>query len=174
MQQPQSPAHPVRARDGSALPFKVVPLRPRPRPQEVPPTGGREVIVDLQGPIDCLRSIKSDLEVYYSEQAGDADALQSRREQITFWVRLIADRTTALEGLVLQKGSPRLLVRGLGPDEHEAVLTAAKVLDQWIREDETFPNVAGTIARILAAADRIGLDTSGAAPPPPLGRPVVS
>lgn len=171
MHQPQSPAHPVRGRDGSALPFNVVPLRPRTRPEGPPPGDGREAIVDLQGPIDCLRSIKSDLEVYYWDQVGDAEGLRSRRDQITFWVRLIADRTTALEGLVLQKGSPRLLIRGLAPEEHETVISAAKAVDQWIPEDETFPNVAATIARILMAADRIGLDAAGATPLAPLTRP---
>ncbi|HEX5812742.1 MAG TPA: hypothetical protein VFY38_11595 [Pseudonocardia sp.] len=170
MHQPQSPTRPVRARTGSALRFKVVPIRPGAVPADTPAVGTREVMIDLQGSIDCLRSIKSDLEVYYWEQADPAE-LQSRREQVTFWIRSIADRTTALEGLVMQKGSPRLLVRGLRPDEDQTVVSAVKLLDQWIREDESFPVVASTIANILVAADRIGLGAAGATPLTPLLRP---
>ena len=169
MPQPQTPARPPRARAGSAVRFKVVPLRPHPEPAEVAP-GTREVMLDLQGPIDGLRQIKSDLEVYFWEPANPAD-VQSRREQVAFWLRAIADRISALEGLVLQKGSPRLLVRGLLPDEDQAVVDALKLLDRWIPEDESFPVFARTIADILAAADGIGLGAAGATPLAPLLRP---
>ena len=170
MHQPNAPSRPGRARAGSALRLKVVPLRPSAAPPEVPPAVTREIMVDLQGPIDCLRSIKSDLEVYFWEQSEPAE-VESRRDQIGFWIRSIADRTIALESIVMQKRSPRLLVRGLQPDEDEEIAAAVKRLDQWIREDESFPLVARMIAGMLAAADRIGLGAAGATALAPVLRP---
>jgi hypothetical protein len=129
---------------------------------------GRETIVDLQGPIDSLRSLKSDLEAFYWEQTG-GDA--NRRDEVFFWIRVLGDRTSALEGLVLQKGSPRVTIHGLDADEHEAVLAAVRTLDHWISEDEPFAKAAVAIARILAAADRVGLAAATGTALPRLDRP---
>jgi hypothetical protein len=161
---PHSPAN---------LRFKVVPLRPRPVAEEAIPNA-REALIDLQAPIDSLRSIKSDLEAYYWDHAGEDEEQRSRRYQISFWIKLITDRTAALEGLLLDKGSSRLVARGLAEEASDAIVGAAKILDRWINEDETFPNVLHAIGTILAAADRIGLGAAAGTPVAPLARPNVS
>src|SRR5712691_6876519 len=105
MHQPQSPGQPAqhsRSTDVPPVRFKVVPLR--------------------------LRSIKSDLEAYYWDHAAE-DGERSGRYQISFWIRLVADRTSALEALVLYRGSVRLVVRDLDADTRDAVAAAAKILD---------------------------------------------
>jgi len=157
---PRTPAH---ARDVSALRWNVVPLRPHVVPDE-PAARGRETVIDLQTPIDCLRSIKSDLEVYYWEPPGPGDARPARAHEVAFWIRLIGDRTGALEALALQKGSPLVVAYGLADDEHDAVVAAAKVLNQWIPEDAAFPKALAAVREILAATDRIGLGAAGATP----------
>ena len=168
MHYPQSPGNPARSAAPSR--FKVVPLRPRPE-EIVDASGGREAVVDLQAPIDCLRSIKSDLEAYYWNHEGDGELQESRRFQISFWIRLITDRTATLEGLLFQKHSSRLVVRGLTTEESAALVDASKVLDQWIHEEETFATVLLTIGRLLAAADCIGLSAAGGTPVVPATRP---
>jgi hypothetical protein len=134
--------------------------------------GSRDAIVDLQAPIDCLRSLRSDLEVYYWEQSGDEGLPGTRRDQIRFWIRVLADRTSALEGVVLQKGSPRLLLEA-AEDEHAGVVAAVRVLDQWISEEDGFAQVAAAVATILAAADQVGLAAAAGTPLPRLDRPGV-
>ena len=173
MQNPHLPDTSAHAREISPVRLKVVPLRPVVA-AETPMPAGRETVIDLQTPVDCLRSIKSDLEAYYWDPPVGGEVRPTRRHEIAFWIRLIGDRTGALEALILQKGSSRVVVRGLSDDEHAAVVAAAKVLNQWIQEDEAFPNVLGTIRDILVAGDRIGLGAAGGTPVPPHTPPSVS
>jgi hypothetical protein len=149
---------PLAERRHPAAVAKVVPLRGRRFEcvvREVPRM--LDVTIDLQPPIDSLRLIKSDLEAYFWEYPVDDEARRNERYQIGFWVRQVADRTAALESVLMHKGATRLLVTSMTPIEAEALRSAAAVLDQWIREDEAFADVTRKIMTILGAADRIGL-----------------
>ena len=169
MSHQKAPRTPV-TRDVSSLRSKIVPLRPHVVAEE-PTARGRETVIDLQTPIDCLRSIKSDLEVYYWEPTGPGDARPARAHEVAFWIRLIGDRTGALEALVLQKGSSLVVAYGLADDEHDAIVAAAEVLNQWIPEDVALPKALAAVREILAAPDRIGLGAAGATPAPANARP---
>jgi hypothetical protein len=123
-----------------------------------------EVTLDIQIQVDRLRSIKSDLEAYYWDQPLDGDAPGGRRFQIRFWIRQLADRTAALETLLMHQGDPQVVVPGVSTAEREALQSAAAVLDQWIHEDDSFHDVQRVVGTILAAADRIGLRAAGGMP----------
>src|SRR6185503_1678171 len=73
---------------------------------------GSEMKLDLQGPIDNLRSIIGDLEVYYWERAG-RNACQ--RYQIGLWIRQVNERTALLLDVLLHMGSPTVVVSGVDP-----------------------------------------------------------
>ena len=124
----------------------------------------QEITLDLQAPIDGLRSIKSDLEAYYWDHPAHDETQRNERFQISFWIRQINDRTAALESLLLHKGTSRIVLAGLTPAERNAVQSAATLLEQWIEEDETFPNVFRAVAAVLGAADRISLKAAAGSP----------
>jgi len=153
--------HPAADAFGPAV-TKVVPLR-RARfgsvAREVPRM--LDVTMDLQAPIDSLRLIKSDLEAYFWDYPVEDERRCNERYQIGYWVRQVSDRTAALESILLHKGTARLLVSGMTAAEAEALHSAAAVLDEWIREDESFREVAHKVVAILGAADRIGLRAAG-------------
>jgi anthranilate phosphoribosyltransferase len=123
-----------------------------------------ELTIDIQTQVDRLRSIKSDLEAYYWDQPADGDTPGGRRFQISFWIRQLADRTAALEALLMHQGDPQVVVPGVSPTEREALQSAAAVLDQWIHEDESFHDVQRVVGTILSAADRISLRAAGGVP----------
>jgi hypothetical protein len=122
---------------------------------------GSEMKLDLQGPIDNLRSIIGDLEVYYWERAG-RNACQ--RYQIGLWIRQVSERTALLLDVLMHMGSPTVVVSGVDPAERDVLESAAKALDRWIRDDEPFRDVVSHVATILSAADRIALRAAGGRP----------
>lgn len=130
-----------------------------------------ELTLDIQTQVDRLRSIKSDLEAYYWDQPQDGDAPGGRRFQIRFWVRQLADRTAALETLLMHQGDAHVVVPGVSPAEREALQSAAAVLDQWIHEDDSFHDVQRVVGTILAAADRISLRAAGGTPRQDVAKP---
>src|SRR5262249_42748271 len=68
---------------------------PRPRAQ---PPGTSELRLDLQAPIDKLRSIRGDLELYYWERPGHGEQHERERYQVSLWIRQVSERTAALQG----------------------------------------------------------------------------
>jgi hypothetical protein len=136
---------------------KVIPL---PRAHTRPPEGegdGRTVVaIDLQAPIDTLRSMKGDLEAYYWDRVDGAGE-RGERYQIHFWIRLLTDRTAALESIILDKETPRIFVTGLTPADAQAIEYVSSLLQQCLPEDEPLAAVAERVGRLLAAADHIAL-----------------
>jgi len=123
--------------------------------------GTSEMKLDLQGPIDNLRSIIGDLEVYYWERGGRHAC---ERYQIGLWIRQINERTALLLEILLHMRSRTVVVADVDPADREALENAANVLDRWIRDDEPFRDVIGHVAAILSAADRIALRAAGGRP----------
>ena len=130
-----------------------------------------ELRLDLQAPIDNLRSIGADLEVYYWERPGKADIRERERYQVSLWIRQVSERTAALEGIVMHMGARAVVLAGVGPAERQALRSATKFLDRWIREDEPFNDVLRQVATILNAADVICLRAAGGRPEPGAGPP---
>jgi hypothetical protein len=126
--------------------------------------GTSEMTLDLQAPIDNLRSITSDLEAYYWERSDDGDRHGCERYQIGLWIRQINERTAVLLEILMHMRSRAVVVTGISPAEREALESAATLLDRWIREDEPFHDVMGHVTAILNAADRIALRAAGGRP----------
>jgi hypothetical protein len=123
-----------------------------------------DVTIDLQAPIDSLRLIRSDLEAFFWDYPSNGASGHVERYQISFWIRQIGDRTAALEGILMHKGATRLVVTGVGSEEAAVLQDAAAALDEWIREDESFDDVACKVRALLGAADRIGMLAAGGVP----------
>jgi hypothetical protein len=150
---------------------KVVLLRGRGRPApsgEKP--GASDVRLDLQAPIDNLRSIRGDLELYYWERPGHGEQRERERYQVSLWIRHVSDRTTALEGILLHMGTPSVMVTAVDAAEREALGSSAKLLARWIGDEEPFEQVLRTVAAILHAADVICLSAAGGRAEPGVGR----
>lgn len=129
--------------------------------------GSSAMRLDLQGPIDNLRLIRGDLEAYYWDRTTRGEMRERERYQINLWIRLVSERTAALEGILLHMGVRGVILAGRGPADQEAVRSAAKVLDRWIHEEEPFPEALRQVAAILAAADAICLMAAGGRPERP-------
>jgi hypothetical protein len=123
-----------------------------------------DVAIDLQVPIDALRSLKSDLEAYYWDRAGEGERGAAERYQIGFWVRQVTDRTAALESIVMHQGTALLLVPALTPAEAEGLERAGHPGAQWVREGDGFGEVREKVATMLQLADRIGLKAAAGRP----------
>jgi|SRR5262245_48888317 len=121
-----------------------------------------EMRLDLQGPIDNLRSVIGDLEAYYWERSGGRD--DGARYQIGLWIRQINERTAILLEILMHMRSRVVVVTGVDPSEREALEGAATLIDRWIREDEPLRDVMGHVAAILSAVDRIALRAAGGRP----------
>ena len=126
--------------------------------------GTSEMRLDLQGPIDNLRSVSGDLEVYYWERSGRGDKRECERYQIGLWIRQINERTAVLLEILMHMRSRTVVLAGIDPADREALESAATVLDRWIREDEPFHDVMCHVAAILNAVDRIALSAAGGRP----------
>ena len=135
------------------------------------PPGAEDLRLDLQGPIDGLRSIRGDLELYYWERPGHGEQHERERYQVSLWIRQVTERTATLEGILLHKGTPALVLNGVGTSERDALRSAARFLGCWIREEEPFEQVLRTVAGVLNAADVIALRAAGGSPEPGAGRP---
>jgi hypothetical protein len=126
--------------------------------------GESEMRLDLQGPIDNLRSIIGDLEAYYWERSGRGGRNGCERYQIGLWIRQINERTAVLLEILMHMRSRTVVLTDVDPSEREALESAATALDRWIREDEPFRDVVGHVAAILSAVDRIALRAAGGRP----------
>src|SRR5262249_18448762 len=154
---------PTLARTGKLILLRG-PREPRPGSETV---GSSTVRLDLQGPIDNLRLIRGDLEAYYWDRTTRGELGERERYQINLWIRLVGERTAALEGILLHTGVRAVTLTAAGPAEREAVRSASKVLDRWIHEEEPFREVLAQVAAILAAADTICLMAAGGTPERP-------
>jgi hypothetical protein len=125
------------------------------------PPATSELRLDLQGPIDDLRSIRGDLEVYYWERPGHGEQQARERYQVSLWIRQVSERTAALEGILLHLGTPSIVLNAVATSEREALRSAAALLGCWIREEEPFEQVLRTVAGVLHAADVICLGAAG-------------
>ena len=125
--------------------------------------GTSEMRLDLQGPIDNLRSIIGDLEAYYWERP-EPGGKNCERYQIGLWIRQINERTAVLMDILMHLRSRTVVLAGVDPGERDALESAATTLDRWIREDEPFLDVMGHVAAILSAVDRIALRAAGGRP----------
>jgi len=151
---------------------KIVLLRGRGGAGPVAQPPSTEVLrLDLQGPIDALRSIRGDLELYYWERPGQGEQQERERYQVSLWIRQVAERTAALESILLHMGTSALVLNAVGTSEREALRSAARFLGCWIREEEPFEQVLRTVAGVLNAADVIALRAAGGSPEPGAGRP---
>jgi hypothetical protein len=127
-----------------------------------------EMTIDLEGPIENLRSLKGDLESFFWDHPGVSSGERDERFQIAFWIRQLTERAAALEALLLHKGASRVVVPGLPPAERDALESAASVLQQWIPDGASFASVRRMMVAVLGAADRLGLTAAaGAAPDEP-------
>ena len=148
---------------------KVIPLRGRgaPVPTAVEAPGTSNSRLDLQVPIDNLRSIKCDLELYYWERpAAHRDQQDRERYQVGIWIRQVSDRTATLEAIQLHMGTSTIVLPPAGTVELEALRSTTALLGCWIRDDEPFGQVRRTVAAILGAADVISLAAAGGRPAP--------
>jgi hypothetical protein len=119
------------------------------------------VTLDIQGPIDDLRSLRSDLELYYWNLPPDGPD-GSARFQVGLWMRLVGDRIAALEAILMHKGSRQVLV-AVDPATAEPVEHLHRALHAWIPEDRPLAEVQARVADILRAADAIALTAGGGA-----------
>jgi hypothetical protein len=151
---------------------KVVLLRGRsgPGPSGEKP-GASDLRLDLQAPIDSLRSIRGDLELYYWERPGHGEQRERERYQVSLWIRQVSERTAALEAILLHMGSSSVVLTGVDAAEREALGSSAKLLARWIGDEEPFEQVLRTVAGILHAADVICLGAAGGRAEPGVGRP---
>jgi hypothetical protein len=143
---------------------KLILLRGSRREQQaeaIPATS--EVRLDLHAAIDCLRSIRGDLDVHYWGRRESQDA---ERYQISLWIRQVGERTATMEGILMHLGGPAVVLTGIDPAGHEALRCATDTLQRWIREEESFEEVLRSVAAILHAADTICLSAAGARPSP--------
>jgi len=138
----------------------LLPRRAGPGPAAERP-GTFDLDLDLQAPIDNLRSIKGDLELYYWERPGHGEQRERERYQVSVWIRQVSERTAMLEGILLHMGTPSIVLTAVGAADREALENAAKLLGCWIRDDEPFEQVLHTVAAILRAADIICLGAAG-------------
>src|SRR5262245_42002 len=153
---------------------KVIQLRRRgaPRSAGVEAPGTSSSLLDLQVPIDNLRSIKCDLELYHWERpAAHRDQQDRERYQVGIWIRQVSDRTATLEAIQLHMGTSTIVLPPAGAVELEALRSATALLGCWIRDDAPFEQVLPTVAAILNAADVIGLAAAGGRPEPRVRRP---
>jgi hypothetical protein len=127
--------------------------------------------LDLQAPIDSLRSIRTDLEVYFWEHPGKGEQGGSERYQISLWIRNLGERTAALEGVVMHLGGPAVLLGGVVPAERAALEGAADVLRRWVRFEDSFLDARRHVAAVLNAADTICLSAAGGRAENGVGRP---
>src|SRR5262245_52099659 len=100
--------------------------------------GTAEMRLDLQGPIDNLRSLIGDLEADYWERSVRGDERECERYQIRLWIRQINERTAVLLDILLHMRSRTVVVTGIDAADRDALEGAATVLDRWIREEEPF------------------------------------
>lgn len=126
--------------------------------------GTSEMRLDLQAPLDNLRSLIGDLEVFYWERPGEGEMLEAARYQIGFWIRQVSERAAALQGILLHMGTPAVVLTGVNLAEREALRGAANRLDRWIPEGEPFEGALRIVAAILNAADLISLKAAGGRP----------
>src|SRR5262245_28290916 len=109
---------------------KVVALRGRGAPvamAEVPGTSSFRL--DLQLPIDNLRSIRGDLELYYWERPAALGAQQEcERYQVSLWIRQVSERTSMLEGILLHMGTASIELPPGSAVEREALRSATALL----------------------------------------------
>jgi len=126
--------------------------------------GTSEMRLDLQGPIDNLRSVIGDLEAYYWERPGRGEKHACERYQIRLWIRQINERTAVLLDVLMHMRSRTVVVTGIDPADRDALESAATVLDRWIREEEPFHDVMCHVSAILNAVDRIALTAAGGRP----------
>jgi hypothetical protein len=151
---------------------KVVSLHGRGAPAAAEAPGRSSFRFDLQVPIDNLRSIRSDLELYYWERPAAHREQQAReRYQVGLWIRQVSERTAMLEGILLHMGTPALVLPPAAAVEREALRSATALLGCWIRDDEPFGHVLHTVAAVLNAADVISLAAAGGRPAPRARRP---
>jgi hypothetical protein len=150
---------------------KVVLLRRRGAPAPAAQAAGSDVLLDMQAPIDNLRSIKGDLELYYWERPGQGEQQERERYQVSLWIRQVSERTATLEGILLHMGRPSIVLTSAGAGECEALRSASNLLGRWIRDDEPFEQVRQTVAAILNASDVICLAAAGGRAEPRVGRP---
>src|SRR5262245_5296281 len=69
---------------------KVVPLRgARLQPPGREMLSVTELTIDLHAAIDCLRSVRTDLEIQYWTRRGQGESDDSARYQISLWVRQV-------------------------------------------------------------------------------------
>jgi hypothetical protein len=126
--------------------------------------GTPEMRLDLQAPIDNLRSIAGDLEAYYWERSDRDERNGCERYQVGLWIRQVSERTALLLEILMHMGSRTVVLTDVSPAERETLESAANLLDRWIRDDEPFHEVVCHVTAILNAADRIALRTAGGRP----------
>ena len=168
------PAAPPRSDGGHHAGFspKIVLLRGRgPRGAVGQPPGTSELRLDLQDPIDNLRSLRGDLELYYWERPGHGEQREHERYQVSLWIRQVSERTAALESILLHMGTSSVVLSTVGTSEREALRSASGLLSHWIREEEPFEQVLRTVAGVLNAADVICLRAAGGSAEARVGRP---
>src|SRR5262245_26095318 len=145
--------------------MNVVPLRPRTPPEAVPKRSAprHTLTVDIQRAIDGLRSLRSDLEAYYWDRPADGPE-DTQRFQVSCWIRQLADRSAALEGIVLYKSASRLRLCNVRASEAKQLQQALAAVEHPVYEEDPFEQVLQIVATALIAADRIGLRAAAARP----------
>src|SRR5262245_29641728 len=134
------------------------------------PPGTSELRFDLLGPIDNLRSIRGDLELYYWERPDQGEQQERERYQVSLWIRQVSERTAALESILLHMGTASVMLSAVGTGELEALRSASRLLGCWIREEEPFEQVLRAVADLLSAADLICLRAAGGRAEAKIGR----
>src|SRR5262245_53758208 len=104
-----------------------------------------EMTCDLQRAIDGLHALASDLTSYYWRRPVDGPR-DSRRFEISHWIRQVSDRSVALEQIVMHKGSRHMRLHEVSAAEAEVLETAMTMLEQWVDEDDPFDRVLEIVA----------------------------
>ena len=127
--------------------------------------GSSEIGLDLHAVIDKMLLLKSDLQAFHSDRAGDGELAERQREQIAFSMRQVRARTDALEDILMRMGCPVVVVSVNGA-QRERLRSALHVFDRLapIDEAEPFEDVLCAVVTVLNAADIVGLRAAGGRP----------
>ncbi len=120
--------------------------------------------VDLQAQIDRLHAVKTELELAYWDHPGEGETGARERDQIRFWVRQVAGRAAALEGILMEKRAARVRVHLYGAWRMAEIEAACRALAAGIPEGLPFEGVLARVAAILHAGDTLGLAAAGGVP----------
>jgi hypothetical protein len=121
------------------------------------PTLVPSVTIDLHEQADRLHELACELDEYYWEVLATARGDDDLGYQVRLWIGQLAARRLLLDEVARHKRATEVAVPVASLDEAGVLLDATDALDDAIGRDDAFDAVYLTVARVLAAADRVAL-----------------